>query len=301
MPDMTPLPFLDLEYRNPTHPGLELEAFSLSDLRQRLSARYYDRGQRLRFHLLILYTEGAGCHEVDFVPISCRPGTLIHVRPGQVQRYVDIQHLEAMVIFFTPGFLLEDGYGGMAALEATRYDDAALPSLVQLDAPALEDVGAGFDLIRREYGRSGGRDPSAAILRHQLHALLLQWAREVHQAAPTLTDRSRHAELYGRFRRQVEQDFLSSRKAEDYARKLDCSPRTLNRVCQALAGRSAKAYVDARVLLEARRLLAYTTLPVARIAGALGFSEPTNFIKFFRRETGMLPGAFRKAYPQAGR
>jgi AraC-like DNA-binding protein len=42
--------------------------------------------------------------------------------------------------------------------------------------------------------------------------------------------------------------------------------------------------------------LAYTNLPIARIAGLLGFSESTNFIKFFRRETGLLPGAFRKTY-----
>ena len=49
------------------------------------------------------------------------------------------------------------------------------------------------------------------------------------------------------------------------------------------------------LLLEARRLLVHTLLPVATISDQLGFEEATNFVKFFRRETGLTPGAFRTA------
>jgi AraC-type DNA-binding domain-containing proteins len=295
------LPFLELAYRNPTHPGLALETFSLSELRQRLTSRYYDRGQRLQFHLVILYTGGEGCHEVDFMPIACRPGTLIHVRPGQVQRYVDIQQLEAQVVFFTSDFLMADAYEGIPGSETGRYEDAALTSVVQLSPEAFEDMRASFDVIRREYRRSDGGPLSVTILRHQLRALMLQWAREAKAAEPASGRQGRQQDLYVRFRQLVEQEFASKRRAEDYALLLGCSPRTLNRVSHTIAGKSAKDVINARVLLEAQRLLAYTTLPVARIAGTLGFSEPTNFIKFFRREAGVLPGAFRKANPFAGR
>lgn len=301
MRDVTSPPFLDLAYRNPTHPGLELETFTLSELRQRLTARYYDRGQRLRFHLVMLYTEGEGWHEVDFVPVACRRGTLIHVRPGQVQRYLDIQQLEARVIFFTSDFLMADAYEGFSGADPARYDDVALESVVQLGDPTFEDVLASFDVIRREYRRSDGKSLSVTILRHQLQALMLQWAREAKAAEPTSGRRNRQQDLYIRFRLAVEKDFARTRRAEDYARMLGCSPRTLNRVSHSLAGKSAKDVINARVLLEAQRLLAYTTQPVARIAGDLGFTEPTNFIKFFRRESGMLPGAFRKVYPLPNR
>jgi AraC-like DNA-binding protein len=60
-----------------------------------------------------------------------------------------------------------------------------------------------------------------------------------------------------------------------------------------VTGRSAKQYVDARVTLEAKRLLAHTTLPVAVVGRRLGFAEATNFGKFFRREAGVTPGSFR--------
>jgi AraC-like DNA-binding protein len=60
-----------------------------------------------------------------------------------------------------------------------------------------------------------------------------------------------------------------------------------------VTGRTAKQAVDGRVALEARRLLACTPLPVAEIGRRLGFAEPTNFGRFFHREVGTSPGAFR--------
>lgn len=56
---------------------------------------------------------------------------------------------------------------------------------------------------------------------------------------------------------------------------------------------NVKAFLVNRIVLEAKRLLAHTALPVAAIGDRLGFAEATNFVKFFRRETGMPPGAFR--------
>jgi AraC-like DNA-binding protein len=69
--------------------------------------------------------------------------------------------------------------------------------------------------------------------------------------------------------------------------------RTLTRASLAVTGRTAKQVVDDRVALEARRLLACTTLSVAEVGRRLGFPEPTNFGRFFHRELGLSPGAFR--------
>lgn len=58
---------------------------------------------------------------------------------------------------------------------------------------------------------------------------------------------------------------------------------------------TAKAIIAARINLEAKRLLVHTSLPVGTIAEQLGFDEPTNFGKFFKREAGCTPAAFRRA------
>src|SRR5271170_8023871 len=61
------------------------------------------------------------------------------------------------------------------------------------------------------------------------------------------------------------------------------------------AGVAAKEYIDRRVLLEAKRLLAHGDQPAAKIAARLGFSSATNFSKFFRQRAGTSPLAFRHA------
>ncbi|GAB3975042.1 hypothetical protein GCM10027615_41700 [Plantactinospora veratri] len=55
--------------------------------------------------------------------------------------------------------------------------------------------------------------------------------------------------------------------------------------------------IDERVALQARRLLAATDLSVAEVGRRLGFPEPTNFGRFFHREVGHSPGAFRAGLP----
>jgi AraC-like DNA-binding protein len=96
-----------------------------------------------------------------------------------------------------------------------------------------------------------------------------------------------------RLRREVERSYVQTRRVEDYAARLGCSVRTLTRACLAATGRSAKQVIDDRSALEARRLLACTDLPIAEIGQRLGFPEPTNFGRFFHREVGCSPGAFR--------
>ena len=101
---------------------------------------------------------------------------------------------------------------------------------------------------------------------------------------------------FTRFRRQLEEQHARSRRVEDYAAGLGCSVRTLTRASLAITGRTAKQVVDDRVALQARRLLACTPMSVAEVGRHLGFPEPTNFGRFFLRETGLTPGDFRAAH-----
>jgi AraC-like DNA-binding protein len=67
----------------------------------------------------------------------------------------------------------------------------------------------------------------------------------------------------------------------------------VGRACLATAGATPKTLIERRVTLEAKRLLAHSRLPVGELATRLGFSETTNFVKFFRRMEGLTPTLFR--------
>jgi AraC-like DNA-binding protein len=138
------------------------------------------------------------------------------------------------------------------------------------------------------------RDTLSPLLRHQLLALLTRLliiqsaSGSVQNTAPGSLQR------FKRFRRALEQDFRHRHQVGAYANLLGYSQKSLQRAALEVAGLGAKAFVAQRIALEAKRLLVHTGQPVAVIANALGFDEPTNFVKFFRREVGIPPGEFRR-------
>ncbi len=81
--------------------------------------------------------------------------------------------------------------------------------------------------------------------------------------------------------------------AEDVARKLHLSPRSLYRHLKAI-GLSYQQLVDEHRLERARWLLVHTELPVERIAERLGYADSSNFSRTFRRWTGATPREFRQ-------
>lgn len=81
------------------------------------------------------------------------------------------------------------------------------------------------------------------------------------------------------------------------ADELAITPVHLNRICQAIAGKSPSQLVQEHILNEARKYLTYTTYSVSEIAYLLHFEYPNYFARFFRKHTGLSPTEFRAGQP----
>lgn len=91
----------------------------------------------------------------------------------------------------------------------------------------------------------------------------------------------------------LEQSYESCRNIKWYAKQINCSARTLYRICLATVGKSPKAITNERVVVEAQRRLIFNKMTVKEVGNSLGFEETTNFIKFFRHLVGQNPDEFR--------
>lgn len=78
------------------------------------------------------------------------------------------------------------------------------------------------------------------------------------------------------------------------ARAMAVHPRTLQRRLEA-DGTSYSEVVDELRRRRALRLVTETAMPLARIAGELGYREPATFTRAFRRWTGQAPSTYRRA------
>ena len=104
---------------------------------------------------------------------------------------------------------------------------------------------------------------------------------------------SRAAMHLQRYRELVDASFRTQPSLAALAPQLGITPTQLNRVCRQLTGRPALALLHARVLLEAQRDLAYTTLSIKQIALGLGFGDAGYFTRFFQRLSGRTPTQWR--------
>jgi len=281
-----------VRYFNRGQPNLGIDAFSLSSLLARVPRDTLAGPQRLDFHLLILCLAGCGAHCIDFKLYDWTAGAVLHVRPGQVQQF-DLQaDMEALFILFTPAFLSAE-LGGMLL---GRYQGVA-GSRVQLDmgTDSHRRISDTFVAIAEEYRAIDASPVSARLLHHQLHALLLQLHRLSEATASRVIPDAMHL-VYYRFLEDLERRFMQTRQVESYAAHLGCSAKTLGRACIGAAGVAPKRLIEQHVVLEAKRLLAHTQIGIKGIARELGFSEETNFVKFFKRMEGVPPSAFRAKF-----
>ena len=253
-----------------------IEVFTRRDLIARFPEGHFDHVERLQFHLVLIGDSGEGRHEVDFVDTQIRPNRVVHIEPGQVQRWRSEPQFDATLVLFpeVPSAIAPSwGLG---------------PRAVDLTPAEMADVRAVLALIGQE--RSADRTPAGRdiALRGLRDLLLVRLG----------LDRDRDAAdgdlppVYVAFRNDLEAHLTVEDSMGDRAKRIGYSGRTISRACLGVSGRTAKQLADDRLVLEARRLLAQPGASVAQVARALGFTEQTNFAKYFRRHTGVTPSAW---------
>lgn len=94
-------------------------------------------------------------------------------------------------------------------------------------------------------------------------------------------------------RRLVDEHFRQERVIGFYAEKLAMTSDRLNDHVKRATGVTAGHLIRQRVLTEAKRQLVFTNQAIHEIAYDLAFSDPSHFTRFFRKQTGMTPQAFR--------
>jgi AraC family transcriptional regulator, transcriptional activator of pobA len=100
--------------------------------------------------------------------------------------------------------------------------------------------------------------------------------------------------IIDKLRRLVEENFRKERLLEFYAAKLAMTPDRLNDHVKRATGVTAGHLIRQRVLTEAKRQLVFTNQAIHEIAYDLAFADPSHFARFFRKQTGTTPQAFRE-------
>jgi len=134
------------------------------------------------------------------------------------------------------------------------------------------------------------------ILRNDIRNLLLQSERE--RRNQNFIELKKDADFdYALILKDLlDKNFINHKKVSFYCQKMHLTSKRLNQSTTKIFGKTPKEIIDDRVLLESKRILAHTNESVKEIAFSLGFEEPTNFIKYFKKHTDKTPVEFRTEY-----
>ncbi len=88
-------------------------------------------------------------------------------------------------------------------------------------------------------------------------------------------------------------DCLEMRAASDFAHKLGVHVNHLNRAVKLTTGKTTTEHIAERVSAEAVALLKHTNWTISEISYSLGFSQPSHFTSFFKKQTKVTPTSIR--------
>ncbi|MEM8860419.1 MAG: helix-turn-helix transcriptional regulator [Chloroflexota bacterium] len=283
----------NLQFFKTKKKNLEFEVFPLQSLfsRNEKLPVPVTVPQRLQFFNIMFITKGSGVHFIDFEPHEFSAGDLVFVSKGQAQAFRPSETHDGYLMLFTERFL------------SKNLIDSDVPSFYRLynyhlQSPIVRPSKNEFPIfsnlvaeILNEY-QSDEVFEKEEVLRLLLKLFLLKAERI--KRTPNASEKNSDSFLkFGEFQNYLEKNISETRNAKDYAGMMHISYKHLNEISKAITGSTAKEVIDNYLVLEIKRNLAVSDISVKELAYKLGFDEPTNFVKYFKRQTTQTPIQFK--------
>ena len=235
------------------------------------------------YQILWVKTGSLTCH-IDFEPVTIQANQLLVITAGQVCEFDLTSTYTGRLVLFTASFFTRTEEDSNFLHTAEILSLVGSNKKVFVSACMIEHL---FVLLEKELATE--IDPfQLAIAQNYLRIVLLEAERQV-KPAPVLTTKT----ITQNFYKAIESHFKENRNINYYAELLGISEKKLTQEVKHVTGSTPKVCLDARVILEAKRLLSYSVLSIKELSFALGFDESTNFIKYFRKHTHVTPQVFR--------
>jgi AraC-like DNA-binding protein len=255
---------------------------------------------RADYFSFILTKDGSGVYYLDDNTFPYGSQTFYFTNPGHLKSYELIEAREALIITLTEKFLREnihlDIYSEFPFLLAEIVPPKKLSDRVYEEFEIL------YQQILSEFEKNSLYKNK--ILGNLFSVLLLKIKENFWVRYSPLEEGSRNSQIVRSFKQLLESEIRKVRdngqnesklQVQYVADQLNLHPNYLNAVIKSKTGRTVTDWISHQTLMVAKDFLLNTSYSSKEIAYKLGFSEPTHFSRFFKKQTQMAPNAFRKS------
>jgi AraC family transcriptional regulator, transcriptional activator of pobA len=254
---------------------------------------------RADYFSFILTINGSGIYYLDDHQFPFDSGTIYFTNPGHIKSYMLNESKNAYVITLTENFLREYVHSEVYAEFPFLLAEITPPK--KLSQHDFEEFIILYKQILNEFNKDS--EYKNKILGHLFWVLLLKIKENFWTKYNPIDEGNRNSQIVRSFKQLLESVFRKIMESEQndnkvqvqqFAEKLNIHPNYLNSVIKSKTGRTVTDWISERTISVAKSLLISTSYSSKEIAYKLGFSEPTHFSRFFKKQTQVSPNAYRK-------
>ncbi|MCL8538681.1 AraC family transcriptional regulator [Chryseobacterium gallinarum] len=250
-----------------------------------------DKGIHRDSHYIFTFMESGHVKMmVDFNIIEAKNSTIFCVLPGQVHQ----------------GLLMDNVNGWFVAVKSDMVPDAVRSVFeefleeirpLKVESAWVEKFNNAAAILHSFYTEEMlASKEGFSVIQSLLHTFIGMFAfiysKENNSQAAS---ENRSLQLTREFKIMVRQNYKTLKSPSDYAEMLAISRGYLTEAIREVTGKPAQHWIHQEILIEAKRLLAFTHLTVKEIAYELGYSDHTYFSRLFSKLEDQSPLAFRNA------
>jgi len=241
-------------------------------------------------YMFILQTSGIFVCEVDFNKIELRGAAVCYIAPGQVHRYIKVIKSEGWLLFLDPDHVSK---------QYREVFDAVLNQAQKTALDKNDSIVALTDNLGKYWSdRSHNNQLIFSVIKSLLGAIVGIMAYKLAATFKNAKYKSNAKHnLSIRFKHIIRKHFKELKQVKEYASLLHITPLYLNEVMKEVTGFPASYWICQEIILEAKRLLAYSGKDIREIAWELGYEDHAYFSRFFKKNTGITATAFRLLKP----
>lgn len=241
-------------------------------------------------YTVILVNEGAGNFHADFGVFDFKGPVLLFATPLQLIHIQECTFLKCRMLQFHGDFYCIEFHRDEVSCNGLLFNNIYIDPVVVLTDREAQTFDAILTDLDTELNEAA---PSEIILRAYLQLFLAKSSSIKLKAIAEGTNKAEQDEQMNRFRKLLDENFLTLHKPSDYAKLLAMTPDNFTKRISRYFKKTPSQMIRERLILEAKKQLHLTRKSIKEIAWNLKFQDEFYFSRVFKKFTKVSPQAFR--------
>ncbi|WP_264551160.1 helix-turn-helix domain-containing protein [Flavobacterium sp. N2038] len=255
-------------------------------------------GDYYKPYIKVLYLPENYSVTIDFKHYTTQSPSLFFINSNQYLQIENGGKDAGYFMYYNRDFYCVQIHDAEVACDGLLFNNIFEMPMTTLPNKEVVFIEGIYNQIREEFDSPDSSQEE--MIRTYLKQLIIKATRiwKIQQLGVLNDEPSKEMDFFRDFSRLVEIHFRTKHTVADYADILGVAPKTLSNKFNRLELSQPNDIIKDRIILEAKRLLGYSSLSVKEIAYQLGYEDPAYFNRLFTNKVGDTPSNFKKKYLQ---